>query len=194
MEEKGTTQQPHERRVLVLYAHPLPHKSKVNRRLAAAAEKISGVTVRHLYELYPDFIIDVEEEQRLLSQHEVIVFQHPMYWYSAPALVKEWLDHVLTHGWAYGEGEMALKGRIWLQAVTCGGALEVYRAEGTHGHPVRDFLLPFEKTAHLCGMTYLPPTAIHHAGCLSTEDIENEVARYVKLLTALRDGKEALHE
>ena len=93
--------------VLVLYAHPAPHKSRINRRLATAAREVDGITFRDLYELYPDFVIDVEEEQKLLKEHDVIVWQHPFYWYSAPSLVKEYLDLVLTYGWAYGEGGTA---------------------------------------------------------------------------------------
>ena len=43
-------------RILVLHAHPAPHKSRVNRALLAAAESVDGVTVRSLYELYLDLV------------------------------------------------------------------------------------------------------------------------------------------
>ena len=130
-------------KVLLLHAHPAPHKSHANRLLLDAARRVEGVTVRQLYELYPDFLIDVPAEQQLLSEHDVVVFQHPFYWYSAPSLMKEWLDLVLQHGWAYGEGgTRASRGKPLLQAVTCGGSLEVYCSAGRHGHTVRDFLLP----------------------------------------------------
>ena len=69
-----------------------------------------------LYEAYPDFDIDVRREQELLAAHEVIVLQHPFYWYSAPALLKEWQDLVLEHGWAYGSGGTALRGKALLSA------------------------------------------------------------------------------
>jgi glutathione-regulated potassium-efflux system ancillary protein KefF len=55
------------RRILLLHFHPAPHKSRVNRRLVAEAERTDGVTVRHLYDIYPDFLIDVQGEQRLLE-------------------------------------------------------------------------------------------------------------------------------
>ncbi|MHC5048843.1 MAG: NAD(P)H-dependent oxidoreductase, partial [Planctomycetota bacterium] len=100
-----------ERRILVLFAHPAFEKSRVNRRLVGAIEQLEGVTVNDLYESYPDFDVDVEREQELLVAHEVLVLQHPLYWYSAPALLKEWIDLVLEHGWAYGAGGDALLGK-----------------------------------------------------------------------------------
>lgn len=176
------------KRVLLLFAHPAPHKSQVNRHLAAAAERIEGVTVRHLYEIYPDFLIDVRAEQELLESHDVMVLQHPLYWYSAPSLIKEWLDLVLEYGWAYGDGGTALHGKLMLQAVTCGGGVDVYCDTGRNRHPVRDFLLPFEQSARLCGMTYLAPFVVHGTGDIkSAADVSPHAADYEAVLTALRD-------
>lgn len=177
------------RRILLLFAHPAPHKSRVNRRLVAEAERIDGVTVRHLYEIYPDFLIDVREEQRLLENHEVIVFQHPMYWYSAPSLVKEWMDLVLEHGWAYGTGGTALHGRIFAQAVTTGGGKDAYCGGGKNHHTVREFLLPFEQSARLCGMAWMNPFVVYGTADLKNADDFESVARaYREWLEALRDG------
>ena len=57
---------------------------------------------------YPD--IDVARERALVEIHDVIVFHHPMRWYNCPALLKLWFDLVLTQGWAYGDGAVALVG------------------------------------------------------------------------------------
>ena len=72
-------------RILVLFAHPAFHKSRVQAVLVAAARAVEGVTFHDLYERYYDFQIDVEHEQRLVKEHDLIVFQHPLYWYSSPA-------------------------------------------------------------------------------------------------------------
>jgi glutathione-regulated potassium-efflux system ancillary protein KefG len=176
-------------KVLLLHAHPAAHKSHANRHLLEAARQVDGVTVRELYETYPDFLVDVPVEQDLLADHDVLVLQHPFYWYSAPSLVKEWLDLVLQHGWAYGEHGHALRGKILLQAVTCGGLPEVYCSAGRHGHTVRDFLLPFEQTACLCGMTYLAPFVVHGVGSLqSAESMAPHRRDFAAVHTALRDG------
>lgn len=177
------------RRILLLYAHPMPHRSRVNRHLVTTAESIDGITVRHLYELYPDYMIDVDAEQKLLLDHDIIIFQHPFFWYSAPALLKEWLDLVLQHGWAYGEDGTALHGKYLLQAVTTGGTSEIYCSTGRNRHTVREFLLPFEQTARLCGMTYLPPFVVHGAGQLQTEaDLAPHSQAYHTLLSNLASG------
>ncbi len=175
-------------RVLVLYAHPAPHKSRANRVLTRSAASSPGVTVRELYELYPDFIIDVKTEQRLLEAHDVIVMQHPFYWYSAPALLKEWLDLVLEDGWAYGDGATALKGKRWLQAITCGGSAQSYGSDGRHGHAVADFLLPFKESARLCGMEWLEPFAVYDSTSISDEHLAAEAARYAARLQQIAQG------
>jgi glutathione-regulated potassium-efflux system ancillary protein KefG len=177
-------------RLLIQFFHPALHKSQVNRHLITAAEKVDGVTVRHLYELYPDYLIDVRAEQELLMAHDIIVLHHPFYWYSAPSLVKEWLDLVLEHGWAYGEGGNALQGKHLMQAVTCGGSAEVYCSSGSNHHSVRDFLLPFEQSARLCGMTYLAPFIVHGTGNLkSAAEVAPHAHGYAAVLAALRDGR-----
>ena len=89
-------------KVLILFAHPALEKSRVNKRLIRAVENIDNITLHDLYEEYPDFDVDIKREQKLLTEHEVIILHHPFYWYSTPALLKQWEDLVLEHGWAYG--------------------------------------------------------------------------------------------
>lgn len=91
-------------KVLLLYAHPESQDSVANRMLLKPATQLSNVTVHDLYAHYPDFFIDIPYEQELLRQHDVIVFQHPLYTYSCPALLKEWLDRVLSRGFSSGVG------------------------------------------------------------------------------------------
>jgi glutathione-regulated potassium-efflux system ancillary protein KefG len=181
-------------RVLILHAHPAPHKSHANRHLLQAAQRLEGVTVRSLYETYPDFLIDVAAEQDLLTRHDVIILQHPFYWYSAPALVKEWLDLVLQYGWAYGENGTALHGKHLLQVVTTGGPEEAYGAAGRNRHRMRDFLLPFDQSARLCGMTYLAPWVVFGVGRLDDGALAAQAQRYASLLAALRDGQIDLNQ
>jgi putative NADPH-quinone reductase len=171
---------------LVLFAHPRPDRSEVNVVLADAARKVDGVTVVDLYADYPTFEIDVEREQQRLLDHDIIVFQHPIYWYSCPALLKEWQDLVLEYGFAYGEGGTALEGRVLVNAVTAGARREVYSRDGGYAHELRDFFAPFEQTAKLCRMRYLPPFALYAAGHAVEEGrLEEHVRDYTTLLGAL---------
>jgi glutathione-regulated potassium-efflux system ancillary protein KefG len=175
--------------VLVLYCHPTPHRSKLNRAWIEAIRDLRGVTVHDLYESYPDFAIDVPREQALLVQHRVIVFQHPFYWYSTPALLKEWQDHVLTFGWAYGPGGTALRGKTLLSALTTGGPEAAYRPDGMHGTTVRALLAPIAQTARLCGMTYPPPFVVHAALRLEDQAIAASASAYRAVIEALVDGR-----
>lgn len=178
------------RRVLVLFAHPVLERSRVNRRLVDAIRDIEHVRVHDLYEEYPTLAIDVKREQALLVEHDVIVFQHPFFWYSAPAIMKEWQDLVLEHGWAYGEGGTKLKGKITLNAITTGGPESAYKRGGYNRFTIRELISPFDQTAHLCGMRFIAPFAIHAAlRVVSDADVAANREAYVRLLEALRDDR-----
>lgn len=178
------------RRVLVLFAHPVLERSRVNRRLLEALTDLEGVTIQDLYEVYPTMAIDVDREQELLLAHDVIVFQHPFYWYSCPAILKEWQDLVLEHGWAYGKGGTHLRGKVTLNAITTGGPETAYHKDGYNRFTVRELLAPWDQTAHLCGMSFLAPFAVHAALKVVTDaDLANAKTGYRTLIEALRDER-----
>jgi len=178
------------RRILVLFAHPAIARSEVNAEMAKAASAIDGVTLVDLYWDYPTFEIDIDREQQRLLEHDVVIFQHPLYWYSTPAILKEWQDLVLEHGFAYGPGGDALRGKIFFSALTAGGAHEAYQKTGQNLFTIRELLQPLEQTANLCQMVYLPPFVMFKAR--SARD-ENRVAEHVRLwrqlLIGLRDRR-----
>ena len=129
-------------RILILFAHPALEKSRVNQHLIRAVRDLEGVTFQDLYEAYPDLDIDVAHEQSLLESHDVIILQHPFFWYSAPAIVKEWEDLVLEHGWAYGHEGTALQGKRMMSAITTGAGQDAYGAESFNKFTIREFLAP----------------------------------------------------
>lgn len=176
--------------VLILFAHPAYEHSRTQRSLIEAASNLSHVTLHDLYEAYPTFHVDQRAEQRLLRRHDIIVFQHPLYWYSAPALLKQWQDVVLEHGWAYGETGHQLRGKVALHAVSTSAA----EFEPEHGLGptcnVRQFLSPWETTAQLCGMRFLAPFVVHGFRVdRSAEQLRDAAANYRRLLEGLRDGR-----
>ena len=178
------------RRVLVLFAHPVLERSRVNRRLVAAIRDVENVTIHDLYEEYPTASINVAREQALLVEHDVVVFQHPFYWYSVPSILKEWQDLVLEHGWAYGAGGTKLRDKITLNAITTGGPAQAYKKGGYNRFTVRELLAPWEQTANLCGMRYLAPFTVHAALRLaSDDDVAQRREDYRRLVVALRDDR-----
>lgn len=164
------------RKILILFAHPAFHRSRANRALAEAARGLEGVTLHDLYETYPDLLVDVAREQKLLSEHDVVVFQHPFYWYSAPALMKEWMDHVLAHGWAYGRNGEALKGKIWTHAISAGAQAFDNAPEIENRFSIAELLRPFEAAAHVCGMQWREPYIVH-ASLVTGEAALQQAAR-----------------
>lgn len=175
-------------RVTVNFFHPFPRLSNANRALFEAIQGIEGVEARDLYELYPEFSIDVEREHEILERTDVLVMQHPIYWYSAPSLMKEWMDSVLEHGWAYGPGGEKLRGKRWLQAVTTGSPHEAYLRSGYHVFTLREFLRPFEQSARFCGMIPLDPFISHGAAELSEDGRKERSELFRERLTAIVRG------
>ena len=176
-------------RILILFAHPALEKSRVNRRLAAGVQDLDGVTFHDLYEEYPDFAIDVPREQRLLVEHDIIVLQHPFFWYSTPAMLKEWQDLVLQHGWAYGSEGKKLVGKRALNVLTTGGRESAYQTDGYNQFTMRQFLVPLQQTFRLCGVKYLPPFVVHGTLKMPPEQMQSHVEDYRRLLEALRDDR-----
>jgi glutathione-regulated potassium-efflux system ancillary protein KefF len=171
-------------KILVIYAHAAPHRSRVNRRLAEAARGIPGVFVRDLYETYPDFSIDVAAEQALLADAELLVFVHPIQWYSMPALLKEWVDCVLAAGWAYGAGGTALQGKSYWLVATAGSSMDAYTGQGVHGRPLDDYLHAFRQTAALCGMQWQPPSILYGAHQVDNAAVDRHVDAFRQRLQA----------
>ncbi|MEY4065174.1 MAG: hypothetical protein RIR26_1382 [Pseudomonadota bacterium] len=172
-----------ERKVLVLYFHPAQKTSRVGNALADAAKKLKHVTFRDMYGLYPDFLVDVKREQLLLEEHTLVVFQHPVYWYSCPPLLKLWIDEVLEYGWAYGSDGNKLQGKILLSAVSAGGSQEAYTSTGSNRFDIKTFFSPFDQTAHLCGMKYANPMVVHGARALTDSQIATACQQYTDRLS-----------
>ncbi len=195
LEASDTSDEPIEttkstRRILILFAHPSLERSEVNRPMVEAVYDLDGVSLVDLYAEYADFQIDIDREQQRLLDHDVIIFQHPLYWYSTPAILKEWQDLVLEHGFAYGSNGTALHGKIFFNALTAGGKEAAYRAEGYNHFTIRELLQPLEQMALLCGMLYLPAFALFGARTAVEEGRVNQhVADWRRVLAALRDDR-----
>lgn len=180
---------PPARSIYVVAAHPDWRSSRVNRRLLHAAQAADHVTVCDLYARYPDYDIAVATEQQALRKAQLIVLLHPVQWYSMPALLKLWLDEVLAHGWAYGSHH-ALQGKdLWLVAST-GGAESSYHPQGYNRYFFDAFMPPYEQTATLCGMRFLPPMVLHGAHNASTETIDAHVATFAERLRSYPEWPE----
>ena len=158
--------------------------------MAVAAKQVEGLTFIDLYAQYPRLKIDVEAEQKRLLEHDVIVFQFPIFWYSTPSILKEWQDLVLEFGFAYGHDGDKLKGKKFLIAATAGRSDQAYSVDGDNKHSLRTFLKPLELTAELCQMQYIPPFILHASlEAQQNGEIENHAIEYGRLLNALSSDR-----
>lgn len=162
--------------ITIVYAHPYPRHSRAGQALLQAVQDLPHVQVRNLYQMYPDFHIDAKAEQQVLLDTQTVVLQHPMHWYHMPALLSLWCEKVLAYGWAYGtkpDGTPAhaLNGKRLLWACTAGGDEHAYSATGYNHFPMEQISTPIHQTALFCGMEWLTPHTVFHAGKLSEEQL-----------------------
>ncbi|MGR5206316.1 NAD(P)H-dependent oxidoreductase [Vibrio sp. PNB23_22_6] len=178
------------KKVLILFAHPSQHRSEVNAPMFKAAQEIEGVTCVDLYSEYPHFNINIDREQQRLRDHDVVIFQFPLYWYSTPSILKEWQDLVLEYGFAYGAEGTELRGKTMLCVLSAGGKEEAYKAEGYNHFTIRELLAPIEQMSSLTGMNYIAPLALFGSRTALEEGrIPHHLERYRTLLTALVEDK-----
>jgi glutathione-regulated potassium-efflux system ancillary protein KefF len=178
--------------VLVIAAHPQLQQSRVTHALlqALAQADPARVALRPLYALYPDYFIDAAAEQAALQAAKLVVWLHPVHWYSMPPLMKLWLDETLAFGWAYGPGGEALRGKdLWLVAST-GGPEDSYRPDGYNRYFFDAFLYPYEQTAALVGMRWLPPLVLHGAHRIADAELAEHARLFVQRLQQWPDWSE----
>ncbi len=176
------------RKILILLAHPELHRSDIHAKLLPMLQSREAVSLVDLYGEYPDFYVDVKKEQNRLLSHDVVLFQYPLYWFSAPSILKEWQDGVLEYGFAYGENGDKLQGKAFGQILSMGTASEDFQPETGRISSLDKLLLPQKSMAALCGMHNLPHLALYDAGSAHEEGrFEGFKLAYLNLIDALAD-------
>lgn len=160
-------------KVLVLTAHPNLGSSQINKVWFDALSSAPDVTTRNLTEIGgPTMAFDVAKEQAELLVYDRIIFQFPFYWYSAPPVLKAWMDQVMSYGFAYGPRGDKLSGREFLLLISTGGPEDSYHAGGYNNFSMDEFLKPFQQTALLAHMRYLRPFIFHGMARATTKEVE----------------------
>lgn len=174
---------------LIIIAHPNYKNSTANKIIVdSLIDNIKNYDVHNLSELYPNFNIDIKKEQDALVKADHIIFQFPFYWYSVPPILKQWIDIVLTYGFAYGEGGDKLKGKSFIVSTTTGTPLEAYKSDGANKYTMEEFLYPIKQTAKLCLMNYIAPVYSHSMIAWKKEDqiqVRNKAKEHANRLLTL---------
>jgi putative NADPH-quinone reductase len=171
-------------KTVVLVFHPDLNTSRINSRLATEVQKDQTILVRDMYQVYPERDIIAKEEQAILEGAERIVLQFPMYWYSSPALLKQWEDAVFEYGWAYGSTGDKLHGKEMVIAVTPGASESNYVRDENFKYTVTDLLRPFQATSNLIGTKFMRPFVV--SGTMDMEDavLEDFAKNYREYVTS----------
>lgn len=150
------------KKTLVVLAHPsIDKKSLANKIIIEKIKTLEGVKIKDIYSEYPTFKFNIEADQAALVDAGSIIFQFPFYWYSVPGILKEWIDQVFSHGFAFGSTGDKLKGKQFLVSTTIGGPADAYREGGNNNFPINDLLKPLQQMANLTGMKYNTPLVSH---------------------------------
>lgn len=178
-------------KTVMILAHPNLEGSVANKRISEQlSQKFENLEVRNIFELNPDYKINVAAEQESLLNADTIIFQYPFYWYNMPAILKLWFDEVFTYNFAYGADGDKLKGKNFQLSFTVGGPNESYTPLGYNHFTIEQFTKPMEQTAYLAQMNFLPPIYEHGMvyipGVYNTKEIVEERAdKQVQKLTTL---------
>ncbi len=172
---------------LIIVSHPTLADSNAQRFLWESLPA-EGATWHHLESVYPDGQIDCEAEQQQLLQYDRIIFQFPFYWYSSPALLKQWQDAVLTEGFAYGPDGGRLAGKEFGLVLALGVNEREYQAGGKEGFTISELTRPYQAMATKCGMVYLPPLVVSQFDYLNENKRKELLIGYQQYLSKDKDA------
>ncbi|KAG7482960.1 hypothetical protein JOB18_035133 [Solea senegalensis] len=104
---------------------------------------------------------DIVAEQCKVMEAELVIFQFPMYWFSVPAIMKGWMDRVLTQGFAFSLKNMYDKGvfkdKKAMLTFSTAATQKMFQPDGINGD-INITLWPLQNgTLHFCGFQVLAP-------------------------------------
>ncbi|WP_392563699.1 NAD(P)H-dependent oxidoreductase [Orbus wheelerorum] len=175
---------------LMIVGHPDLANSVANKTIVEnLKQKTNDLEIRHIQKLYPDYQINIKEEQQALLRHQSIILQYPMYWYNMPAIQKIWFDHVFTYQFAYGSQGNKLKNKQLLVSLTIGQTEDNFIQQD--GNSIIDnLLLPVQKSAQYAQMKYLDPVILYGisavTGHTKSETVEKALQHSQKLFQAIQ--------
>jgi NAD(P)H dehydrogenase (quinone) len=144
---------------------------------------------------------DVKLEQEKLLWADTIIFQFPLWWYAMPAILKGWVERVLSLGFGYGIGEYSdshwgdrygegkLLGKRAMLSVTVGSWREHFSARGVNG-PLDDLLFPVTHgVLFYTGLDVLPSFVVYQSDRLSDAGFTKAADELRERLRTLSDTK-----
>ncbi|PFG23426.1 NAD(P)H-dependent oxidoreductase [Pseudomonas lurida] len=134
---------------------------------------------------------DIQGELDTLLWADLLILNFPIFWFSAPAMLKGWIDRVLVSGVCYGGKRFydqgGLAGKRALVTVTLGGREHMFGEGAVHG-PLEDMLRPILRgTLAYVGYDVLAPFVAWHVPYISTDARQDFLVGYDQRLQGLAD-------
>ncbi|KRM71908.1 putative NADPH-quinone reductase (modulator of drug activity B) [Lacticaseibacillus brantae DSM 23927] len=167
-------------KTLVVVSHPKIETSNTQQFLKESLVGLDEVSWYHL-DAQKDFDSTVERE-RIMSANR-IVFQFPLYWYSAPASLKRWLDEVWTKQVVYDENGGLLRGKTLGLVVSFSQPERDYQLGGREQFSLSELLTPYRALAAKTGLSLLAPLTISQFAYMSEAAQQALLVRYQQYLT-----------
>ena len=182
--------------VVIISGHTYLAESVANKTILDTVHtRLPEVEIAKLDELYPDFQINVEAEQQRLLRADIIVLEFPVFWYSAPSILKRWMEETFQRGFSHGSTGDKLKGKKLVLSFTTGAPASAYSHDGGAGYTIDEFLPCFKATCKLCQMEfagYVYTGGVSYGNRTSPELIEQQqkasvahAERLIQLLESL---------
>lgn len=136
---------------------------------------------------------DIQQELDKLLWADLLILNFPIFWFSAPAMLKGWIDRVLVSGVCYGGKRFydqgGLAGKKALVTVTLGGREHMFGEGAIHG-PLEDMLRPILRgTLAYVGFEVLEPFVAWHVPYISAEARQAFLYSYQQRLEGLADDQ-----
>ncbi|WP_379965142.1 NAD(P)H-dependent oxidoreductase [Epilithonimonas sp. UC225_85] len=160
------------KKTLVLFAHPYFEHSTTNVRLLECYENMPNVTLRDLYEDYPDFHIHTFRERKRIIQYERIIFHFPIIWFGLPPLLKLWIDEVFDMRWISEGDQNILSGKDALIIVSVGGSESNYTKEGKYKTSAEELLTGLRVSLDINNIELKKTHIIYNADNLDDEKLD----------------------
>jgi NAD(P)H dehydrogenase (quinone) len=136
------------------------------------------------------YSVDIVGELQKIQDADLILFYFPLWWSGPPAILKGWLDRVLTMGTAW-DGEHIFstgkyRGKVAGVAVAVGEPESYYNAKGVQKATVTQMLYPMlHGTLAFCGFNVLEPFVAHGLTVANEFAITGQLEAYREKLLKL---------
>lgn len=131
---------------------------------------------------FDGFSDEVKAEHEKVKWCDTLLFIFPLYWWSVPGIMKNWIDRVLSMGFAWGsKGNGSLQPRKGMVLYTTGGPKEFFASVGVEDVTSKQLNLGVFK---FCGMSPLEPFVAYQVAWVG----DQQRKKYLEEVAAAMEG------